>query len=174
MGFAVEMYFDPRSRQAVMQRFEAIQSTILALGAEPHISLSLHEEVDLSVMQALIKDFAARQEVVTLEMHSLASFMTDECVLFLAPTLTPELLALHDQFHQALQAKSIPSNEYYRPGKWTPHCTLDFEISREALVEKFAICHPMGGVGEVRVESIGMIEYRPVQELFRFPLKGSE
>ena len=174
MGFAVEMNFDPQSTQAVLQRFEAIQSAIQALGAEPHLSLSLHDEVDLGLMQDLIKNFAARQEVITIEMHSLASFMTDECVLFLAPTVTSELLALHNQFHQALRANSIPSNEYYLPGKWTPHCSLDFEISRSELAEKFAICHEMGAIDQVRIESIGLIEFRPVQELFRFPFLGAE
>jgi 2'-5' RNA ligase len=174
MGFAVELYFDEESTRAVLSRCEAIQSSILELGALPHISLSLHDEVDLGLMERLIEEFAARQSVITIELHSLASFMTDECVLFLAPTATPELLALHDQFHRILTENSIVSNEYYLPGKWMPHCTLDFELSREVLAEKFSICHEMGGISQVRLESMGLIEFRPVHELLRFQLQGTE
>lgn len=174
MGFAVELYFDPVSTEAVLKRFEAIQSTILALGADPHISLSLHDTVEPDLMKGVIKEFSDEQAAISIEMHSLASFMTDECVLYMAPTVTPKLLDLHARFHRALSENSIQSQEYYRPGLWTPHCTLDFEISRKELAEKFAICHEMGGIGQVRLESIGLIEYRPVKELFRFPLKGSQ
>jgi 2'-5' RNA ligase len=171
MGYAVEAYFDTAATKDVLARCQAIDSSILSLGAMPHISLSLHDEVDLPLMERIIQDFAQRQRVIKLNMETIASFMTDECVLYLAPTITASLLAMHADFHRRLRDNGIQSNEYYLPDRWVPHCTLDFEISREDLVSKFAICHAMGGVNQIKLETIGLIEFRPVREYFRYPLQ---
>lgn len=171
MGYAVEVYFDAASTEEVETRWKAIGSSVISLGASPHISLSLHQDVDLSLMERIIQEFAGQQIAIALNMQAIASFLTDECVLFLAPTVTPELLRMHAEFHRRLAENGIQSNEYYLPGDWVPHCTLDFEISREDLSRGFAICHPMGGLDQVMLESIGLIEYRPVREFFRYSFR---
>jgi 2'-5' RNA ligase len=54
----------------------------------------------------------------------LGTFPGDEGVLFLATTVTADLLAFHAQVHAALANQPIQHWPYYLPGNWVPHCTL--------------------------------------------------
>ena len=53
---------------------------------------------------------------------SVGIFPTNGTV-FLAPTVTNELLKLHHSYHDYFKTFHNP-NSYYVPGKWVPHCTI--------------------------------------------------
>ncbi|MEM5773539.1 MAG: 2'-5' RNA ligase family protein [Anaerolineaceae bacterium] len=172
MGFAVELYFDEHSDQAIRKMWAAAGSSLPAMNADPHISLSLHADVDTARMDTLLREFAARTPCLTVSFPALASFLSPEGVIYLAPTVTEPLLNLHKAFHQALDKAGIPSHPYYRPGGWMPHCTVDMNLKPNDLQRKFSICREFPPLTGVVVVSIGLISYQPVVDLFRHPLKA--
>ena len=172
MGFAVEMYFDDPSEQAIRKMWAAAGSSLLEMNAAPHISLSLHEDVDTARMDRLLREFTARTPCLPVSFPALGSFLSPEGVIYLAPAVTEPLLGLHRAFHQALDEAGIPSHPYYRPGGWMPHCTVDMNLSADELQRKFSVCREFPPLIGAKVVSIGLISYQPVVDLFRHPLKA--
>ena len=64
----------------------------------------------------------------------------------------------------------IESNPYYRPGSWVPHCSVAQNLARDRLPEAVRICSASAAFGPLRLESVGLVEYRPVVDLYEFPL----
>ncbi len=172
MGFAVELYFDDSSEQAIRKIWAAAGSSLPGMNAAPHISLSLHEQVDTARMNTLLQAFTARTPCLTMDFLALGSFLSPEGVIYLVPTVTESLLGLHKAFHQALDEAGIPSHPYYRPGSWVPHCTVDMNLSADEIQRKFTLCHEFPPLMGAKVVTIGLISYQPVVDLFRHPLKA--
>jgi hypothetical protein len=171
MGYAVEMYFDEQSNRQIREIWAAIDSSLPGLNASPHLSLSLHGNVEPACMSHILQVFASQNRRISVEMPLYSSFLTDEGVLFLAPVVTEPLLALHKAFHHLLAEYGIESHPYHRPGAWIPHCTMDINLRSADLLRKFALCREMGPVHGVMIETVGLISYPPVMDLFRYPLE---
>ncbi|MCU5098398.1 2'-5' RNA ligase family protein [Bacillus wiedmannii] len=106
-------------------------------GVEPHITLADYNEVDVNLYTKKLEEFVAVQEnMAAINFPSVGVFPTNGTI-FLAPTITDELLKLHHSYHDNL-------NSYYVPGKWVSHCTIanklhanQFLIAMEYIYGKF-------------------------------------
>ncbi|MDA1676058.1 2'-5' RNA ligase family protein [Bacillus cereus group sp. TH152-1LC] len=106
-------------------------------GVEPHITLADYHELDVHLCKGKLEEFVAVQEnMAEVTFPSVGTFPTNGTI-FLAPTITDELLKLHHSYHDYL-------NSYYVPGKWVPHCTIanklhvnQFLIAMEYIYGKF-------------------------------------
>ena len=128
MGYAIELNLSPASSARVVGLWEdlaraSISSSMLDLGAQPHISLTVVDELDPALLRADLSRFAERTPLLSVDLASAGTFPTAEGVLFLAPVVTPELLEIHRGFHRLLSDRGVESVAYYRPGNWVPHCT---------------------------------------------------
>ncbi|SCM94161.1 Uncharacterized protein BWINRASL_01934 [Bacillus mycoides] len=93
-------------------------------GVEPHITLADYNELDVNLYTEKLEGFVAIQEnIATVTFPSVGTFPTNGTI-FLAPTITDELLRLHHSYHDYFKTFHDIPNSYYVPGKWIPHCTI--------------------------------------------------
>jgi 2'-5' RNA ligase len=171
MPYAVCLFFDIPSFEIIAGYWRRIDSLYLRLGAKPHLSLAVFDAVDIPAMEELLGEFASSREKITISLPSIGSFLTDERVIFLAPVVSRALMELHSAFYDRLIERGIAFHPLYAPGNWVPHCTLDMEISDGEYERKIVQCALLDPIRSAGLESIGLIEFRPVRELLRFPLR---
>ena len=178
MGFAVELYFDPASEARLTQVWHELaglnlSSFMLEVKARPHVSLAAFEELETKAAEAYLERFARSHLPLELNFASVASFPTELNVVFLAPVVTRTLLDLHDDFYTGWDLSWGTPKPYYHPGNWVPHCTMAMEGPPERVPDIFAALRSSPAFGPVQAASMGLIEFRPVQELCEFRLGPS-
>ncbi|EOO16221.1 2'-5' RNA ligase family protein [Bacillus cereus] len=115
-------------------------------GVEPHITLADYKELDVNLHTKRLEEFVAFQEnISTVTFPSVGTFPTNGTI-FLAPTITDELLRLHHSYHDYFKIFHDNPQSYYVPGKWIPHCTIanglnlnQFLSVMECIYEKFDV-----------------------------------
>lgn len=115
-------------------------------GVEPHITLADYNELDVNLYTEKLKEFVAFQEnIAAVTFPSVGTFPTNGTI-FLAPTITDELLRLHHSYHDYFIVFHDNLQSYYVPGKWVPHCTIanglnsnQFLSVMECIYEKFDV-----------------------------------
>jgi 2'-5' RNA ligase len=172
MPYAVCLFFDAPSSEVIAGYWRRIDSLYLRLGAAPHVSLAVLDAVDVPAMETMLGDFASGRNRMTVSMPSMGSFLTGERVIFLAPVATRALLDLHSALYGLLIEQGMAFHPLYAPGNWVPHCTLDMELDGGGYRHKLAQCAELDPIPNAGVDSMGLIEFRPVRELLRFPLRA--
>jgi 2'-5' RNA ligase len=175
VGFAVELYFDPSMERRIRRLWQeladqGIRSILPAIGSRPHISLALLDRVDPTTAPAVLASLASDQMPLPVEFSSAGTFPGTEGVVFLAPAITPELLAIHRRVYSHLTALGLRVHEYYRPGRWVPHCTVAMELEPHQVPQALAVCRGEHLFVPATLVEIGLVEYRPVREICSFPL----
>lgn len=180
MGYAVELYFDPGSDLAVRRIWSGIAdvfglSTMLTSGGRPHVSLAVYTD-DLDCRSFPQELFAFAQSLAPFEFQlgSVGTFPTEEGVVFLAPVVTSELLALHERFHTTFSRYGGCASAYYLPGHWVPHCTVATNLEDAEMGKVVQHCWKHFRPIQGRFQTIGLIEFRPVTELVTFKLGSTE
>lgn len=115
-------------------------------GVEPHITLADYKELDINLYTKRLEEFVAFQEnISTVTFPSVGTFPTNGTI-FLAPTITDELLRLHHSYHDYFKVFHDNLQSYYVPGKWVPHCMIanglnlnQFLSVMECIYEKFDV-----------------------------------
>ncbi|EJS01861.1 2'-5' RNA ligase family protein [Bacillus mycoides] len=115
-------------------------------GVEPHITLADYNELDVNLYTEKLKEFVAFQEnIAAVTFPSVGTFPTNGTI-FLAPTITNELLKFHHSYHDYFKTFHDNLQSYYVPGKWVPHCTIanglnsnQFLSVMEYIYEKFDV-----------------------------------
>ena len=62
--------------------------------------------------------------------------------------------------------------EYYWPGKWVPHCTVAIDVAPDKMGAALEMCVHSEAFGTVELDEVSLIEFRPVREIYAFPLGG--
>lgn len=178
MGFAVELHIDEVNAAPIVALSDAIYArcgglSLTGMGAHPHISLTVFTELaDPAPGDALLAEFAAVTPPIPVTFSAIGVFSGTQGVVYLAPVVTAELLALHRRFHERLAALAIPSNAYYLPGNWIPHCTVGFELPAEQIGQAVALCQQAHVFHAATLTTIRLIEFRPVRPIFTYHLQG--
>jgi 2'-5' RNA ligase len=167
MGYAVEMYLDPAAEERVRSvwnelKSAGLDSTMLDIGARPHLSLAVFDDVETPSLCALVEDFAASVVGFSSMFAAVGTFPGDEGVVFLAPAVSSELLALHRSLHERLVRLGQRSWSYYLPGRWVPHCTVGLGLTGSSLAEAISVCRRSAAFGPFEVRELGLIEFAPV------------
>ena len=175
MGFAVELYFDAATEASLRELWEAlsnegISDVMPSIGARPHISLATFECIDLVSLREELRSLARVAQPLTVTLGAVGTFPTAEGVVYLAPVVTQEFLSLHKRLHARLSDLGIASAEYYRPGKWIPHCTAAIDLDAEEVSSAVDLCLRSNVFVTARLTEIGLIEFRPVRDICVFPL----
>ena len=172
MGYAVELALDKPDAEPLRNLFELTNSIMLELEAIPHVSLAVFEEVDTAKLVNVVGAFAKETQPFCLRFSSIGIFPGEENVVFLAAVVTEELLRLHAELHERLNAARLDSDPLYQPGAWVPHCTITMSEPLGESLETIRTIHGQEALGEYRVSEIQVIEFRPVVNLASFQLTG--
>jgi len=133
VGYAVELYFDRDTEERIGRLWDVYKerdftSLLPAIGSRPHISLAVFTDVILETLNDVVVEVAQSAAPLELGLAAVAGFPGNEGVLFLAPTVSRELVTLHEALHHRLQESGLRANPYYLPGRWVPHCTIASDL----------------------------------------------
>jgi 2'-5' RNA ligase len=174
-GYAVQLYFD----QKMEDDFFIFRESLYKLGINPvlgklddrpHVSLGVFGDVDIDRVVEITSTFARLCTQLPAQLDAFGAFPTSSNVLYLLPVPSQPLLKLHTQYHEILQKEKILSSNYYLPGQWVPHCTLEFELSDEQFNLAFQLCKKHFSPIHGTFASIGVIAFRPIIYLTEFSL----
>lgn len=176
MGYAIELFYDDASERAVRDIWDGLgtvlgQPSLSELGARPHVSLAVYGDgLDTTGFPERLCEFARSVAPFEFKLSSFGTFPGSEGVVFSAPVVTRQLLAVHERFHELFSPYENAGMDYYLPGNWVPHCTVAIDLSAAEVTEAVGYCReafqPISG----RFREIGLVEFRPVKELFTFGL----
>lgn len=178
MGFAVELHIDEANATPIVALSDAIYAqcggaSLTGMGGHPHISLTVFAQLaDPAPVAVLLAEFAAEISPIPVTFSAIGVFSGTQGVVYLAPVVTAELLAYHRRFHERLAAQAIPSNAYYLPGNWIPHCTVGFELPADKIGQAVTLCQQANIFRAVTLTTIRLIEFRPVRPIFTYHLQG--
>jgi 2'-5' RNA ligase len=169
MGYAIEMFFDSVSESRVFSLWDGVARfgapSMRNGDSRPHVSLAVADSVDQSAMRELLDSLAGTVKSFPLSLASLGLFASSERVPYLAPQVTPELLAFRERFFDHFSAVARGVWRYYAPTAWMPHCTLAMGVSLEQLGPAFDACQSFGLPLACTVSEIGLAEFSPVKHL---------
>lgn len=177
MGIAIEVYFDPATEQVLRQLQAALTARGIPpisddLGFRPHLSLAVFSDTAPELLIPMVQAFARITRRFALTLSHIGLFPTAEGIVFLAPTLIDQLVALHQEFHHCLVQAACRADPYYQPDHWVPHCTIATDLAPphvatavEVLLQEFQ---------PIRIEctEIGIITFRPVVPQASFGLSA--
>ena len=174
MPFAVELDLDDAAAERVLALCRSLEdelgiATINSLGARPHVSLAVYDAFPAAEGAAELAAFAASIEPMPIAIASLGCFPASG-VVFLAPVMTAELLALHRGYHGAMAHRGAACWEHYRPGHWVPHVTIAMDLDAATMTRAAERLAASWEALPARLVSLGLIEFRPVTTRGRWKL----
>ena len=173
MGYAVEMYFDSASESRVYSLWDDFARfgapSMRDGAARPHVSLVVADSVDVPATCELVDRFARAAKPFPFSLASLGLFPSSETVAYLAPKVTPGLLAMHERFFDQFSSVASGIWQHYAPATWVAHCTLAIGLLPEQLGQALDACQSFGLPLACTVAEIGLVEFRPVKQLYAAP-----
>jgi 2'-5' RNA ligase len=133
MPCGAALYFDPITDVAIRGLWQTIEdagqaSKMLSMNYPPHLTLMVCEDSHVDALRQILPVFLKNSGPISVDFHSLGVFLNPESVVYLAPTVSEELI----DFHRALWEEMRPHLEnysaLYQPGNWVPHVTLNLEV----------------------------------------------
>ncbi len=176
MPYAIELYFDAASESRLYSLWDEFarfgESSMRNVESRPHVSLAVAGAVDLTATCDLLNQFGRSTKAFPMSLRSLGFFIFRGRIAYLAPKVTPELLALHERFFIEFSFVASGIWRYYEPAVWVPHCTVSVGLLPQNLASAFEACETFGLPLECHMVEIGLSESRfdPVKQLHTAPL----
>ena len=126
--------------------------------------------IDRAAFESELTRVAAETAPLPITLASVGLFPT--VAVFLAPTVTAELLDLHADVHRRFRHLGTAPWRYYAPGVWVPHCTLASDLAPDQFATALEIARRARLPLECRLVEIGIVEFRPVNQLISRALGG--
>jgi 2'-5' RNA ligase superfamily len=133
MPCGAALFFDEKTDAAIRGLWQVIEdaglpSNMLKLSYAPHLSVLVCDDTDIDALRKVLPVFIASHTPLPLSFHSLGVFGGKDGVVYLAPTVTQQLLDFHTELWNLIEPYTKNAQEYYRPDIWVPHVTLDLEV----------------------------------------------
>lgn len=128
---AVELYFDDAAEARVRALWEALERDAIPTTSSfanpyyrPHVSLAVFETADVEPRLPSLRAAVAGAVGIDLRLTNLGMFVEGErLIAFLGVAASGPLLAAHQAVAATLDG-AVAVRGFYRPGAWTPHCSL--------------------------------------------------
>jgi 2'-5' RNA ligase len=172
MPYAIELYLDKKSAEKVRSMRTKLRESGVNIdeGTKPHVSLAIYQELNIRVFRPRLQDFSKQKGSLNVSLASIGMFTTEYPVVFLAPTVTDDLLSFHKEFHDYFREFDGAAWDYYRPGKWVPHCTLAMNLSDEMVGKAIEITRRFSLPIRGALDRIGVLEFSPNKQLFEYEM----
>ena len=143
VSVGIELTFDPDTEsrlRKLWQRMEDAGVPTLARHTHrqhrPHVSVAVADWIDLAVVRDAVASVTPPPRI-PVQLTSVGMFPGG--VMWLGVVMTQELMDFHRAVHDQLHGVGVVSQAYYRPGRWTPHCTLAPLIGEEHVSRAFRV-----------------------------------
>ena len=168
MGIGIVLYFDDDSEKRICELWEKIYELDLCremidMDSRPHIALCCMREADNDEVIKRSVAFFKDIKPFKLRFDSYGSFPGEGGTVFLAPAPTEELLKLHKAFDAIFPDYETAKLDYYKPCKWTPHCTLALRTAKECAIRIMELLMDDFEPLEVEVTRVGFAEIFPIR-----------
>lgn len=175
-GFAIELFLDAEVEKKVLAfrdliYLDGVQPVQGLMNDKPHISLAVFPQVNGQKLLKLTEEFAQTLTSFEFRLGAVGTFPTADNVLFLYPAPSLKLLEVHAGLHERLLHSGLESSPYYSPGKWVPHLTLEFNLSREELCRSLGIFKENFTPIDGEFTQLGVVGFRPIEYLGNYALK---
>lgn len=141
------------------------------LGYPPHVTLAIYD--DEAVREAEVRNALDRASknlrAVTLTFDGIYSFDGTPMVLWASPRPSAVLRNIHEAIHAAINP--ISCRAHYRPGAWTPHCTLGTQVMDDRREAALAFAREADSLFDVVFDALDCIYFPPIKpfELRKLP-----
>lgn len=151
--------------------FEA-EPSMRALGYRPHLTFAIYDSLAIGEKTAWGAMLAAVvcEAQLRIEFKRLRWFEGSPFVLWAEPTSNEALTRIHSSISAAIDPAHC--RPHYRPGMWTPHCTLGMHIADERRDDAIAFARSFDDTIEVLFDVADCVAFPPVRVMVeqRLPL----
>lgn len=128
-------------------------------GRRPHITLADYDNLEKNRFIQLLNEFYEDRQKIDMSLNILGTFINTG-TLFIAPTLTTELLDFHKNHHNYFKAFNENEKSFYIPGKWYPHCTIASRLDDDKMLEAFKYCKSNINKINCKLSEIALVEIK--------------
>jgi len=176
LRYAIVLDLDDRAAAAVHEITERVapgigHRDISGASVAPHVTLAASSALDVEGFQSVLAAVSVRTSPVATTFASLGVFPTGEGVIFLAPTVSRELLDLQLQVITDLQDIGAQIEGYWLPGQWVPHCTLATGIPPELISRMVEGALKILRPTNASLVRLSLVEINSPRRLYAFELK---
>lgn len=161
--YAVLAYFDCETELKLKQLWRELYELgisdygITPKDRRPHITLADYQEVNVEQLAPMINRYFDDQVQVPIQLNTLGSFIGRK-MLYLAPTMTRQLLDLHGKYHETFRQFNQNPNSYYLPEHWVPHCSIAGRLTDETMLQVFEYCQKNISYIQTTITEIALVE----------------
>jgi hypothetical protein len=140
-----------------------VEPSMRALGYRPHFTFAIYDPPSISektawdAMQAAVID----EPQLRIEFKRIRWFEGSPLVLWAEPTSNEALSRIHSSISAAIDPAHC--RPHYRPGMWTPHCTLGTRIDDESRGDALAFARSFDRRIEVLFDVVDCVAFPPVR-----------
>ncbi|MEH2534016.1 2'-5' RNA ligase [Bradyrhizobium sp. AZCC 1588] len=138
------------------------EPSMRALGYRPHFTFAIYDSPDVeeAARQAMLRT-AMGQSQLRVEFRRIRWFVGPPLVLWAEPVAN-EILP---RWHASISAAIDPAycRAHYRPGNWTPHCTLGSRISDGMRHDAIAFARSFNRSLTVLFDVVDCVVFPPVR-----------
>jgi 2'-5' RNA ligase len=172
VAYAVNLLFDSSLADVVAEHWRQLADADLSrsmpnLAYPPHVTLAVYETLRLDVAIGALDRVFENVAQMAVTLTNVTTFGAGSGVLYAALDPSQDLMHLHAMAAAAIDEVCRP---HYRPGSWTPHCTLATDVSDANLDRAKGILEgdwrPLTGV----FEAAALVEFVPVTVIKRWTL----
>ncbi|CCD94948.1 putative calmodulin-binding protein [Bradyrhizobium sp. ORS 375] len=168
MAIALNIRSDHASAGEIEQLWDEIAAfedrpSMRELGYRPHVTFAIYDAPDIDAAAAwpVMREMVRGRGALKIRFKRIAWFAHPRFVLWAEPEPDETL----SQWHAALAAAIDPAycREHYRPGAWTPHCTLGTRIMDVCRDDAMAFAGAFDRHFSVVFDVVDCVTFPPVQ-----------
>jgi 2'-5' RNA ligase len=168
MALAINIRADNASASEVERLWDQVAAfedapSMRALGYRPHFTFAIYDSSDIgekSACEAMLR--AANGEAqMRIEFRRIRWFLGPPLVLWAEPAAAETLARLHASISASIDPAHCRS--HYRPGAWTPHCTLGTRIADARSNDAMAFARSFDRSITVLFDVVDCVVFPPVR-----------
>jgi 2'-5' RNA ligase len=142
--------------------FEA-QPSMRALGYSPHLTFAIYDAaaIDEKAAWGAMRAAVADEAQLRIEFKRLRWFEGSPLILWAEPISNAALTRIHSSISAVIDPAHC--RPHYRPGIWTPHCTLGMHIADERRDDAIAFARSFDDKIEVLFDVADCVAFPPVR-----------
>jgi 2'-5' RNA ligase len=168
MAIAINIRADNASASEVERLWDQIaafevEPSMRALGYRPHFTFAIYDapEIEEETAQRAMLSAAMREAQLRIEFKRIRWFVGPPFILWAEPAASEALARLHASVSAAIDPAHC--RPHYRPGKWTPHCTLGSRINDEMRNDAIAFARSFNRSLMVLFDVVDCVVFPPVR-----------
>nr|WP_249798013.1 2'-5' RNA ligase family protein [Bradyrhizobium sp. 199] len=140
-----------------------VEPSMRALGYGPHFTFAIYDgpEIDEKTAWDVMLGAIARETQLRIAFKRIRWFEGSRLVLWAEPEVDQTLARIHGAISAAIDPAHC--RPHYRPGAWTPHCTLGTEVADERRDDAIAFARAFDRSVEVLFDVADCVVFPPVR-----------